>query len=196
VEAFDLRKPSLIDEPEFFVRQLYRDFTGKEPEAEVVTPQVEKIRNCRKEDETCERAQVALNIFLATGFHERGFLILRMYEAGLGRTPGYEEFMDAMRRYNEVQERLLVEFAQVNNLNEQWLRERVESDELVRGFGNRAFVVLHYFGYLRRAPEASGVNHWLDILDRSGDSKRIAEGFLRSVEFRERFRQDFQDLQD
>ncbi len=186
VRAFDLRTPSPIDEPEFFVRQLYRDFAGREPEAEVVTPQVEKIRNCRKDDETCERAQVALNIFLATGFHERGFLILRMYEAGLGRLPSYEEFMDAMRRF--VRERMLAEFAQANNLNEQSLREKVESDELVRKFGNRGFVVLHYFGYLRRDADPASIAGWLDVLDRSGDSKKITEGFITSVEYRQRFR--------
>ena len=182
VEAFDPGRPSPIDDPEFFVRQLYRDFAGREPEAEVVRQQVERIRNCGKADETCERAQVALNIFLGTGFHERGFLILRMYEAGLGRMPSYAEFMDAMKG--------------TNPLNEQALREQVERDELVRRLGNRGFVILHYFGYLRRDPQASDVNYWVDILERSGDAKKITEGFITSVEYRERFRQDVQDLQD
>ncbi len=188
VEAFDPNRPSPVDEPEFFVRQLYRDFAGAEPDAQVIESQVNKIRNCRAGDETCERGQVALNIFLGTGFHERGFFILRMYEAGLGRTPSYEEFMNAMRRYGEVQDRMLAEFAQANNLNEQSLREKVESDELVRKLGNRAFVVLHYFGYLRRDAEASGVKYWVDVLNRSGDSKKITEGFISSVEYRQRFR--------
>src|SRR5215217_1370033 len=100
-EAFDPSMPSPVDEPEFFVRQLYRDFAGQEPDAHVIASQVDKIRNCRADDETCERAHVALNIFLGTGFHERGFFILRMYEAGLGRTPSFQEFMDAMRRFAE-----------------------------------------------------------------------------------------------
>ncbi len=96
VEAFDPSLPSPIDDTEFFVRQLYRDFAGQEPDAQVIASQVNKIRNCQPQDETCERAHVALNIFLATGFHERGFFILRMYQAGLGRMPRYEEFMEAM----------------------------------------------------------------------------------------------------
>jgi hypothetical protein len=171
VEAFDLHSPSPIDEPEFFVRQLYRDFTGKEPEASLVTPQVEKIRNCRDDDETCSRAQVALNIFLSTGFHERGSFIVRMYEARLGRAPRYEEFVDAMDHFSD-------------QVNEQSLREQVESDEAMR---NRSFVILHYFGYLRRDPDPAGVDAWLDLLNRSGDAKRITEGFITSVEYRQRF---------
>jgi hypothetical protein len=187
VEAFDLHTPSPIDEPEFFVRQLYRDFAGKEPELEVLMSQIERIRNCRIDDETCARPQVALNVFLATSFHQRGFFILRMYEAGLGRTPRYEEFMDAMRRFSD-DGKMLAEFAQLNNLDEQSLREQVESDELVRKLGNRSLVVLHYFGYLRRDPDPAGVAAWVDLLERSGDATRITEGFINSVEYRQRFR--------
>jgi hypothetical protein len=113
-----------------------------------------------------------------------------MYEAGLGRLPRYEEFMDAMRRFSD---RTLAEFAQVNKLNEQSLREQVESDELVRKLGNRSFVVLHYFGYLRRDPDPAGVAAWVDLLERSGDSTSITEGFINSVEYRQRFRTGFQD---
>lgn len=197
VEAFDLRTPSPVDDAEFFVRQLYRDFTGKEPETEVLTRQTQKIRNCGRSDETCERARVALNIFLATGFHERGFFILRMYEAGLGRLPRYEEFMDAMRRFDDylntdapeaAKWKVLAEFAFSNKLNEQSLREQVDSDELVRRLGNRSLVVLHYFGYLRRDPDSAGMEAWVEALDRSGDAATITEGFITSLEYRQRFR--------
>lgn len=163
VEAFDLNVPNVIDEPEFFVRQLYRDFAGNEPAPEVVQQQVERIRNCRADDESCERAQVALNVFLGTGFHERGFAVLRMYRTQFGRAPSYEEFVAAMNDPNLT---------------------RVESDE----FGNRAFVMLHYYGFLRRAPDETGVENWLELLNRSGVSTKVTEGFITSVEYRQRFR--------
>ena len=174
VEAFDPHTPSPVDDPEFFVRQLYRDFAGQEPEPEVIASQVEKIRNCRPHDETCERAQVAFKIFLGTGFHERGFLILRMYQASLGRMPRYEEFMDAMRRYGEVTE-------------SQKLPQKIDSDEMMR-LGNRSFVMLHYFGFLRRDPDPRDVDGWTEILDRSGVATRVTEGFINSLEYRQRFR--------
>jgi hypothetical protein len=173
VEAFDPTTPSPIDDPEFFVRQLYRDFAGQEPDAQVIASQVNKIRNCRPDDETCERAHVALNIFLATGFHERGFLIMRMYQASLGRMPRYEEFMDAMSRFDEFKN--------------QPVPQRIDSDEMMR-LGNRSFVLLHYFGYLRRDPDPRDVDGWTEILDRSGVATQVTEGFITSLEYRQRFR--------
>jgi hypothetical protein len=80
--------------------------------------------------------------------------------------------MDAMNHFSD-------------RVNEQSLREQVESDEAMR---NRSFVILHYFGYLRRDPDPAGVDAWLDLLNRSGDAKRITEGFITSVEYRQRFR--------
>jgi hypothetical protein len=174
VEAFDPKTPSPIDDPEFFVRQLYRDFADKEPDVAEINSQVEKIRNCKVGDETCERAHVALRIFLSTGFHERGFFILRMYQARFGRMPSYKEFTEAMRRFNE-KDPMVTEFA--------------DSDELVRTMGNRSFVLLHYFGYLRRDPEPSVVEGWQQTLDRSGDAAAVTEGFINSLEYRQRFRE-------
>lgn len=191
VEAFDPSMPSLVDDPEFFVRQLYRDFAGQEPDAQVIASQVDKIRNGKADDETCERAHVALNIFLATGFHERGFFILRMYEAGLGRMPRYDEFMDAMGRFSEylktqpvevVRDRMAAELSQSEGF-----RQRIDSDEMMR-LGNRSFVILHYFGYLRRDPDARDVNGWTEILDRSGVATQVTDGFINSLEYRQRFR--------
>jgi hypothetical protein len=54
--------------------------------------------------------------------------------------------------------------------------------------GNRFFVILHYFGYLRRDPDGSGVNNWTEALDRSGVSTQVTEGFITSLEYRQRFR--------
>jgi hypothetical protein len=91
---------------------------------------------------------------------------------------------------------MIAGFAQVNKLNEQSLREQVESDELVRKLGNRSFVLLHYFGYLRRDPDPGGMEAWVTSLDRSGDAASVTEGFIRSVEYRERVRTRFQDSKD
>ena len=164
VEAFDPHQPTSVDDPEFFVRQLYRDFTGREPEPELIAREVERIKNCAPSDETCERPQIALNIFLATGFQERGSFVLRKYEAEFGRAPTYDEFTDAMRRVD---------------------RNQPAAED--PNFGNRAFVMLHYYGYLQRAPEPAGVAGWLDVLNRSGDATKITEGFINSAEYRHRF---------
>jgi len=55
--------------------------------------------------------------------------------------------------------------------------------------GNRSFVILHYFGYLRRDPDARGVDGWTEMLDRSGNAAAVTEGFINSLEYRQRFRE-------
>jgi hypothetical protein len=61
---------------------------------------------------------------------------------------------------------------------------------------NAAFVLMQYFGYLRRDPEAapdtdlSGYNFWLKQLNRFGGNYIDAEmikAFITSFEYRERF---------
>jgi hypothetical protein len=55
---------------------------------------------------------------------------------------------------------------------------------------NRAFVLMQYFGYLRRDPDTSGFNFWLAKLNSFGGDFRQAEmvkAFLSSSEFRQRF---------
>ena len=219
VEAFDPRMASPIDEPEFFVRQLYRDFSDREPDEQVVKTQVERLGNCQSNDETCERKQVALDIFLGSGFHERGYFIVRLYEVGLGRLPRYEEFTDAMRRFSD-REKMIAELAQsqeftqtygglyeddlktrlrkvaqVNETNqqpgatrEQFIQQLIESDEVLRRTRNHNLVLLHYFGYLRRNTDEASLSYWVKQLDRSGDATQITDGFIESVEYRQRFR--------
>lgn len=56
---------------------------------------------------------------------------------------------------------------------------------------NSAFVLMEYFGYLRRDPDAGGFSFWLNKLDQAGGNFEKAEmvrAFLESIEYRERFR--------
>jgi hypothetical protein len=65
---------------------------------------------------------------------------------------------------------------------------------------NRAFVMMQYFGYLRRNPDAApetnlnfdGYNFWLNKLNSfNGDFKaaEMVKAFLNSAEYRRRFGQ-------
>ncbi|HEX5709036.1 MAG TPA: TIGR03118 family protein [Pyrinomonadaceae bacterium] len=70
------------------------------------------------------------------------------------------------------------------------LRRVAEAEELrVREF-NAAFVLMEYFGYLRRDPDTAGFNFWLDKLNAAGGDFIVAEmvkAFLSSSEYRQRF---------
>ncbi|HKR02112.1 MAG TPA: Calx-beta domain-containing protein [Pyrinomonadaceae bacterium] len=68
------------------------------------------------------------------------------------------------------------------------LRAIVESAEVYRKFYNEAFVVMQYFGYLRRDPDILYLE-WIKTLDRTGDYRVMINGFIKSDEYRSRFGQ-------
>jgi hypothetical protein len=68
----------------------------------------------------------------------------------------------------------------------QVLRSITESAEVRGKFYNEAFVVMQYFGYLRRDPD-SLYREWIRIMDQKGDYRPMINGFMNSAEYRQRF---------
>jgi hypothetical protein len=68
----------------------------------------------------------------------------------------------------------------------QVLRQIVESSEVYQKYYNQAFAVMQYFGYLRRDPDALYVN-WIAVLDQTNDPRGMVNGFMNSLEYRQRF---------
>ena len=78
----------------------------------------------------------------------------------------------------------------------QVLRAVAEDPDLIRSEMNRAFVLMQYFGYLRRDPDAApdtdfaGYNFWLAKLDQFGGNfvqAEMVKAFLDSAEYNDRF---------
>jgi hypothetical protein len=80
------------------------------------------------------------------------------------------------------------------------LSKVAESPALVRQEFKKAFVLMQYFGYLRRNPDDApeqnrdfaGYNHWLTKLEENnGDFHRaeMVRAFIESIEYRQRFRE-------
>jgi hypothetical protein len=65
------------------------------------------------------------------------------------------------------------------------LRDISESNEVFIRYYNQAFVVMQYFGYLRRDPDASYLD-WIHFLNYSGDFRGMVNGFMNSTEYRSR----------
>ncbi|MGI8917847.1 MAG: hypothetical protein ACR2H6_04530 [Pyrinomonadaceae bacterium] len=69
----------------------------------------------------------------------------------------------------------------------QILRQIVESAEVYQEFYNQAFVVMQYFGYLRRDPDILYLN-WIEVLNANpSDSRHMIAGLVNSLEYRARF---------
>jgi hypothetical protein len=76
------------------------------------------------------------------------------------------------------------------------LRRVAEDEDLRRAEFNRAFVLMQYYGYLRRNPDDpqdvdfSGWKFWLDKLDQFGGNfvrAEMVKAFIVSIEYRRRF---------
>ncbi|HEX8687445.1 MAG TPA: hypothetical protein VF654_13135, partial [Pyrinomonadaceae bacterium] len=75
------------------------------------------------------------------------------------------------------------------------LRSVAESKSVFDRQFNSSFVLMQYFGYLRRAPnetpdtDFSGYQFWLDKLNQFGDYRRaeMVKAFLVSLEYQQRF---------
>jgi len=70
------------------------------------------------------------------------------------------------------------------------LRKIAESEEFAANETNRAFVLMQYFGYLRRDPDVAGYNFWLNKLNAFNGNfvnAEMVKAFINSSEYRQRF---------
>jgi len=79
---------------DFFVRQQYLDFLGREPDAQGWLYWTDQINRCGM-DQQCmnqRRLDVSAAFFMSDEFQASGNYIYRLYRAGLGRQLSYAEF--------------------------------------------------------------------------------------------------------
>jgi hypothetical protein len=75
------------------------------------------------------------------------------------------------------------------------LRTVADNGQLYGKEYNAAYVLMHYFGYLRRDPEdqpdgeLAGFNFWLGNLNRTGDYRSLSRAFLESGEYKDQIKE-------
>jgi uncharacterized delta-60 repeat protein len=67
------------------------------------------------------------------------------------------------------------------------LRALVDNSVIRDRWRNRGFVLMQYFGYLRRSPDPGGYTFWLNILDRTNNYHSMVCAFITSGEYQGRF---------
>jgi len=89
--------PNPIDNTNFFVRQQYIDFLGREPDSFGFMGWVNTINNCSVDHpghpEECDRIHVSQLFFQSDEFQSRGYYVYRFYPVAFGRKPFYAEFV-------------------------------------------------------------------------------------------------------
>ena len=224
-----------IDCADFFVRQHYLDFLGREPDPPGHSGWQVILNNCPVGDTACDRIHVSSAFFRSPEFQARGYFLYRFYPVAFGRKPDYDEFRPDLAKVSgfltdaeleAAKQAFIAEFmnrpaflSKFNGLSnteyvdtllssadithpsrDSWitaltngsktrgqvLREIVESTEVYSKYYTQAFVVMQYFGYLRRQPDALYLT-WIAHLDATGDYRTMIHGFVNSVEYRARF---------
>src|SRR3989454_3061085 len=251
-----------IDDPEFFVRQQYRDFFNRAPDTPGLTFWTNEITSCGGDAQCAEvkRINVSAAFFLSIEFQETGYLVYKTYSAAFGPTrvaatvpltrseflpdvqsvaqgvvvgaTGWKEQLEANQAayFNEFVQRpnfvatypstmssaqyvdslnanasgalssserdqLVQELSSGAKTRAQVLRAVAENAEFTRAHFNRAFVLMQYFGYLRRnpndAPDSNfdGYNFWLAKLNQFNGNfidAEMVKAFITSIEYRQR----------
>ena len=105
--------PNPIDNTEFFVRQQYLDFLGREPDPPGFAGWVNTINNCSGDTTQCDRIHVSQLFFQSAEFQERGYFVYRFYPVSFGRKPDYEEFVPALASVSGFLDNTQLEAAKV-----------------------------------------------------------------------------------
>jgi hypothetical protein len=238
-----------LDTPEYFVRQNYIDFLGREPDEAGFNFWSDQILECGT-DQSCvdrRRENVSAAYFLSIEFQETGGLVDGLYRASYGVAPQYSAFMPDARTvglgvrvgddgwqaklaankeafvnsfanrpafhqlYDSMDNSLFVDTliqhtgvsftaterdALVSGLGTgtmtrgEALRSIAENQSFINAKFNQAFVMMEYFGYLRRDPDSSGYEFWLNKLNEFGgnfEQADMVKAFIVSGEYRQRF---------
>ena len=230
-----------IDTSEYFVRQQYLDFLGREPDQGGFEYWSRQIDQCNG-DADCirvRRIDVSAAFFASPEFQQTGAYIYGLYAGALGRVPGYGEFLrdraqvvggaglDQARaafadafvqraeftgKYpqtitrDEFVDALLQTMSARSGADQTSLRAMLLSDYDTGGRSlvvrdaaqsssftqpeyNKAFVLMEYFGYLRRGPDTGGYDFWLNVLNNggAGNYRGMVCAFLTSTEYQRRF---------
>jgi hypothetical protein len=122
-------------------------------------------------------------------FRDIGYPLYRQLTASLQRPPRYQEFMEDLKTIGHGVYPGRAGWRDILDTNRRQLAESGKSAGLSRQVTddyNAAFVLLHYFGYLKRDVERddAGYQFWLKDLNRTGDYRSLTRAFIESEEYK------------
>jgi hypothetical protein len=118
---------------------------------------------------------------------------LQKYPANLSGTEFIDAVLLTVKQTANVdlsaQRTALINDYAANNSRARIIRAVVDATAFQTAEYNRAFVLMQYFGYLRRDPDTSGYNFWLDVLNNRvpNNYRSMVCAFINSAEYQLRF---------
>ena len=240
IGAYEVQPLNPLDDINYFVRQQYLDFLGRESDEEGLAYWTKQITQCGA-DKACingKRVEVSAAFFMEPEFQQTGSFVYRLYEASYGARPTYAQFTsdrakvvggqnleakkaalsdefvkraefqaaypDSMsnadfvkklfdtaqlKPYVAERQARIVELNLRTLTRSQALRDVAEFAEFKQREYNASFVLMQYFGYLRRDPEEEGYQFWLNVLNNRDPNnyKGMVCSFITSAEYQKRF---------
>ncbi|MDQ1557736.1 MAG: hypothetical protein QOD32_796, partial [Pyrinomonadaceae bacterium] len=163
----------------YFVYRFYKAALGRLPTYE------EFLRDTTSVTGQTEAEVVALREAYADAWVERAdFLALN---EGITNAEYVEGLAAAAGVTIQNRAQLVLDLNAGRKTRAQVLRIVVDSPEFFDREFNAAFVLMQYFGYLQRDPDAAGYQSWLNLLNNTGDFRTMIFGFLYSQEYQLRF---------
>ncbi len=178
VSEMFFRSPE-FQERGYFVYRFYSAAFGRKPDYAEFVPDLANVSGFLTNDQL-EAAKTAF---------ANNFVARPNFAAKYGSLDN-QQFVDALLTTAGValsSRQSIIDGLNNNTLTRaQALRQIAESGEVYQRYYNQAFVVMEYFGYLRRDPDILYLE-WIKALDGGGDSRMMVSGFVNSLEYRQRF---------
>jgi hypothetical protein len=141
-----------IDCPDFFVRQHYLDFLGREPDAGGQDYWTQQIADCGSDQRCSSHRRIGVSgaFFGEPEFQRTGSFVYRLYTGGLGRRPSYSEFESD--RHNIVEGPTLEQTKQAFTL------AFVQRSGFIAAYSDKTTADLFVDALIARIQQVSGVN--------------------------------------
>lgn len=166
----------------YFVYRFYSSSFGRKPNYAEFMPDLSRVSGFLTEAEKEANKVAFVDEFMQrTEFKNKydsqttatAYVDTLLQAAGLPNHPSRDGWIDGLNKGTLTRAKVL--------------RELAESTQVFDRFYNEAFVVMQYFGYLRRDPDSLYLN-WIKTMNDTGGNYRImVNGFLNSQEYRSRF---------
>jgi len=179
VSSSFFRSPEFQDRG-YFIYRFYPVSFGRKPDFVEFVPDLAKVSGFLSDAEL----EAAKQAFIAE-FMSRPAFVTKFN--GLSDTAYVDTLLSTAGITHVARDFWIAALGTGTRTRAQVLREIAESTQVYDKYYNQAFVVMQYFGYLRRDPDAFYLD-WIAVLDANpSDYRGMVNGFMNSLEYRFRF---------
>jgi hypothetical protein len=165
----------------YFIYRAYRATLGRIPHYAEFMPDVASVSGFMSAQDLDAAKNEFINDFMSRPeFHAK-------YDSTINDPTAYVNLLEQTALVPLPNKQALInDLANNTKTRAQVLRIVMETVEVYAKYFNEAFIVMNYFGFLRRNPDAA-FQVWIDLFNHTNDYRLIINGFINSNEYKQRF---------